>query len=179
MSDVCLGSSPLDGQQRDAIHVAVIPMIASEMLRPGQRVGLVGTEAGPSSNVLGIVDPYLTDVVPKGGKFWMCLLPNTVTGMRHEWQHPAFTAAPQQTVDGSKAAAERWLRLQCEPLGCSFETLVDNDSDLVNGQWLVTHQNEDAREHWYSIEDEFWVQRRIYTGQDVSERHRGGFSCSC
>ena len=65
MSDVLLGTIPDKGEPRDAIHVAVVPMVASEMLRPGQRVGVISKGvAGPAASVLGIVDPYLLDVVP-------------------------------------------------------------------------------------------------------------------
>ena len=41
MSDVRLGSLVDGSAERDAIHVAVVPVVASEMLRPGQRVGKV------------------------------------------------------------------------------------------------------------------------------------------
>jgi len=179
MSDVQLGFLVDGAQSRDAIHVAVVPMIASEMLRPGQRVGAMGNLAGPSSHVLGIVDPYLTDVVPKGATFWMCLLPNIVTGMRHEWQHPAFDSQPGSRVTDDKAAAEAWLRDQCESLGCTFEDLVSDRSDLVCGEYILNDMNEAARDHWYEIQYQFWVQRKIYTGKDVAEKDRGGFTCSC
>lgn len=87
MSDVTLGTIPNENENRDAIHVAVIPMVASEMLRPGQRVGIVGpSTVGPSSDVIGIVDPFLQDVVPKGSRFWLMLLPNTVTGILPRWR---------------------------------------------------------------------------------------------
>jgi hypothetical protein len=94
MSDVNLGKTPGPQAQRDAVHVAVVPVFAHELLRPGQRVGLVGENLiGPSSDIVGIVDPYLTDVVPKGEKCWLFLLPNTVTGMRHHWVHPRFDSS--------------------------------------------------------------------------------------
>ena len=82
---------------RDAIHVAVVPMIAAERLRPGQHVcfaaeGNYELASGlPQKGNLGIVDPFLTEDVLKGQQFWMCLYPNTVTSLRHQWTHPAFT----------------------------------------------------------------------------------------
>ncbi len=63
---------------RDAIHVAVLPMMATRLLLPGQRL----------KN--GIVDPYLIDAVQPGQRFWLCLYPNTVSSLRHVWTHPAF-----------------------------------------------------------------------------------------
>lgn len=179
MSDVLLGSTPDSKAERDAVHVAIIPMEASEKLRPGQRVGIVGEKlAGPLGKVVGVVDPFLRASVLKGERFWLFLLPNTVTGMRHHWAHPMFPDVPV-VEEGDKAAAEKWLREQCETLGCRFDDLVSDDSELVTGGWLITDMNETARDHWYDIKDEFWKQRAIYTGKDIAEDDRGCFSCSC
>lgn len=181
MGEVELGKL-IDGVAfRDAIHVAVIPRNASEMLRPGQRVGLIGdTEAGPSAECIGIVDPYLTDVVPKGRAFWLCILPNTVTGMRHHWEHPQFdNLAPIEGCGELRQHAEAWLRDQCEQLGMEFEELTDQSGDLLNGIPVRTWKNEDAQDHWYEIQDEFWRQIEIYHGKRIEEEDRGSFYCSC
>lgn len=76
---------------RDAIHVAVAPVVAGVFLEPGQHVGLFadGT-AKPTKPHIGIVDPFLTQPVEKGERFWLFLYPNTVTSLRHVWTHPAF-----------------------------------------------------------------------------------------
>lgn len=182
MSTIKLGELVDDKQDRDAIHIAIVPMKASELLRPGQRVGLIGDdecEAGPSENCVGIVDPYLVDVVPKGAVFWLFLLPNTVTGMRHHWEHPEFQNDQLISQAMQKENARMWLIDQCDPLGMSFEELTSRNSELVNGGYIKTHQNESARDHWYEIEDQFWRFLEIYTGQVIKESDRGGFTCSC
>jgi len=94
-----LGRLIEDGdRRRDAIHVAVAPVTASERLAPGQHVGLPGEDdpelAGPGEPPVGIVDPFLAAPVEKGQRFWLFLYPGTVTGLRHVWTHPAFGAAP-------------------------------------------------------------------------------------
>lgn len=177
MSEVRLGELGIEHYGcRDAVHIPILLRKASEMLRPGQRVGIVSEGiVGPSADIIGIVDPFLTDVVPKGGFFWLCLLPGTVTGMRHHWFHPAF----DKPVDDRKADAEAWLMAQCEPLGCDFEDLVGPNSDLVCGEFILSGKNENARDHWCAIQDEFWRQRLIYTGEDVPKKNRGGFTCDC
>ena len=93
-----LGRLIEDGdRRRDAIHIAVAPVTAAVRLTPGQHVGLVregdAELAGPCDRNIGIVDPFLTGDVQPGRRFWLVLYPGTITGLRHVWAHPAFTAA--------------------------------------------------------------------------------------
>jgi len=93
-----LGQLIEDGdRRRDAIHIAVAPVTATERLAPGQHVGLVqegNTElVGSCDRDIGIVDPFLAEGVEPGQRFWLFLYPGTITGLRHVWTHPAFTAA--------------------------------------------------------------------------------------
>jgi hypothetical protein len=96
---------------RDAIHIAVIPVVAKELLSPGNvvalRDGLAVTPHGGLQPV-GIVDPFLkgVDTVKKGDKFWLFLYPKTVTNLRHDWSHPAF----DKVVVEDKEASRAWLR---------------------------------------------------------------------
>jgi hypothetical protein len=93
-----LGQLILDGERRrDAIHIALAPVTAAERLTPGQHVGLVQEGnvelVGPCSHNIGIVDPFLTEDIESGQRFWLVLYPGTITGLRHLWTHPAFTVA--------------------------------------------------------------------------------------
>jgi hypothetical protein len=93
-----LGQLIEDGdRRRDAIHIAVAPVTAAERLAPGQHVGLVQEGnlelVGPCDRNIGVVDPYLTEPVERGQRFWLFLYPGTITGLRHVWTHPAFTMA--------------------------------------------------------------------------------------
>ena len=63
---------------RDAVHIAVIPMVATRLMKPGEHL----------QN--GIVDPFLKEMVPVGERYWLFLYPATITSLRHVWQHPAF-----------------------------------------------------------------------------------------
>lgn len=91
-------------RRRDAIHIAVAPVTAVERLAPGQHVGFVragDTETvGESETPIGIVDPFLTEDVLPGQRFWLFMYPNTVTSLRHVWTHPAF--APRVPVPSAQ-----------------------------------------------------------------------------
>jgi hypothetical protein len=79
---------------RDAIHVAIAPVVAAHELEVGQHVGLnkEGEASCVDSPTIGIVDPYLNrEFVGKGDRFWLFLYPQTVTSLRHVWTHPSFT----------------------------------------------------------------------------------------
>lgn len=78
---------------RDAIHLAVEPVIAGEQLFAGQHIGIIDGKAY-SSNVnlkkVGIVDPFLTGGVPRGARFLLVVFPRQITSLRHVWEHPDF-----------------------------------------------------------------------------------------
>lgn len=84
---------------RDAIHIAVEPVMAAHVLRPGDHVGLLPNgRAGYSETPVGIVDPYLKQTVDAGDRFWLLVYPRQITSLRHVWVHPSFpdtTAKPE------------------------------------------------------------------------------------
>lgn len=177
---------------RDAVHVAIIEVVADHFMPPGEPVGLVDgidpIQPVVSSDMklkrVGIIDPFLPQPVKKGQRCFLWLYPGTVTGMRHHWSHPAFADGGENSVaaaivDDEKAAAISWMHEQAKILGCDFIDLVGDNSDLVSGGYIRTHENENARDHWYDIQDEFWEKRKLITGEDVPDDKRGGFTCSC
>lgn len=48
-------------QHRDAIHMAIAPMVAEEQLSPGQHVGIKDGKATMCAKHIGIVDPFLRE----------------------------------------------------------------------------------------------------------------------
>lgn len=175
--DIKLGEQPPENAKRDAIHLAVIRMIAPCMLEPGQKLQY------------GIVDPFLENSVMKDEPFWLCLYQNTVTGMRHNWEHPAF--GEDDTVKSvSKEESEKWLREWCEthdapdydtvmeiiqgtlpngPINEYYSTRYDYDWD-----YIVTYGS-DAHA---KIPPEFWDHVKNVIGKEPKYRS-GYFSCSC
>lgn len=131
MSEIRLGKLIEGEAARDAVHVAIAPVVATVRLRPGCRVGLDeegAAEISETSRCIGIVDPFLTEDVLPGQRFYLFLFPNTVTSLRHEWTHPAFTTL----TSDAKAVAEKWLREYAVKMNCydedadkAFDRLID------------------------------------------------------
>lgn len=78
---------------RDAIHLAVEPVVAAEKLFPGQDVGIDsadGKATARAAKLVGIVDPFLKGPVYPDQRFLLVVYPRTITSLRHVWEHPDF-----------------------------------------------------------------------------------------
>ncbi len=78
---------------RDAIHVAVIPVVAARLILPGDPIKILPDGRADSSggdDSIGVADPFLEEPVVVGERFWLLLYPGTITSLRHIWSHPAF-----------------------------------------------------------------------------------------
>ncbi len=94
-----LGEIPAVDARRDAVHIAVAPVVAAHELLPRTNVSINDdghAEQNIARNPIGIVDPFLHNVVAKGQRFWLFLYPDTITNLRHVWEHPAFRAKPPE-----------------------------------------------------------------------------------
>jgi hypothetical protein len=64
-------------KDRDAIHIAITPVIAMEELSPGEPIGLVepgnNEMVGSVAEPIGIVDPFLKEKVQIGDRFYLFL----------------------------------------------------------------------------------------------------------
>jgi hypothetical protein len=90
-----LGTVLRPDAKRDAIHLAVEPIVAGMDMQPGTHVFLdgnvayiVGTET--TNKPIGIVDPFLEDRVAGGEMFWLFLYPGSITTLRHVWEAEGF-----------------------------------------------------------------------------------------
>lgn len=102
-----LGMIHYKPEARDAIHLAVEPVVASCQMRPGMPVGIIDGMAYPANSRVkmtpanpagvfvpyhGIVDPFLPRAVEGGESFWFVMAPRMVQSLRHVWEHPDFPA---------------------------------------------------------------------------------------
>lgn len=158
-----LGKLITTTQQRDAIHVAVAPLVAAANLRPAQHFALDAMgRATTSGAFVGIVDPFLWTGPNEGQQFWGFLYPNTVSGMRHRWRHPAFPDEQNPGVTEAQSA-EAWLRryaVRVRPYDRDkgeVQVFTEFMREVSDG--LIMDEVEDA--------DELFRQLSIYLGRNV------------
>jgi len=112
-NELKLGTTPNGYEGRDAVHIAILPTQAAEQLTPGTPVRLNDQHQAQLCefrDAIGIVDPFLKHrIVPKGQWFWLCLYPNTITGLRHVWQHPAVPEPLSPSATGDQVESQKWL----------------------------------------------------------------------
>jgi len=97
-----LGMIHFKPEHRDAIHLAVDPVIAGKTLKVGQKIGIINGVAFATGTVVevdgkeikvpyhGIVDPFLPHGPVGGESFWFVMAPRMVTSLRHVWSCPGF-----------------------------------------------------------------------------------------
>lgn len=166
--------------ERDAIHVAVIPVVAEHKLTPGQRIGLTpnGLASGTADKHIGIVDPFLTCDVRMGQRFFMFLFPNTVTGMRHHWRHPDVEDYNATNCNPDKEKARAILEQAAKRVGLSFDEVIeDMRTFLLSGHYRIEGGRWEGAGLW---DNKYWDAYEIWTGKTAPDEDRGGvYSCSC
>lgn len=195
-----LGTIIGKSEKRDAIHLAVEPMIAGEKLRPGDKVIIKDGEAFDVTwtdrvkEAVGIVDPFLSGSVGKGDRFWLVVMPRQITSLRHVWEHPAFPASgeTEPVVETDKDEAEKWIRNYINTHDCpGYDVLLaaiygdpmpEDCSDYVSsrienygdGGYLYFGGTDAHGE----IDPKLFDMVEIVTGRTVPNRPKY-FSCSC
>lgn len=127
-----LGSIHEHREFRDAIHLAVEPVVAGEDLSVGEEITYVNGKAfakrrGEES--VGIVDPFLKERVREGQRFWLVVHPRMISSLRHVWSHPAFPEEAE--VDFLKKA-------QATPEE-TFPELVAQTPEELAYRWIVEY----------------------------------------
>lgn len=181
-----LGTIIGDGQGRDAIHLAVEPVIAGQYLEVGEDVGfLPDGSVGICDKPVGIVDPFLKAPVQRGQKFWLIVYPRQITSLRHVWTHPAFADAIVPKTPDRKAESEAWLRHFCEMHNCPsyghvMELIEKGRMEEDDGESFIDEEymHFSCSDAHGKIPPEFWDHVENVLGRKVSNRP-AYFSCSC
>jgi hypothetical protein len=192
-----LGTIIGDDEKRDAIHLAVEPVKAAEELFPGDHVAFnedglaVKVEVGKG---VGIVDPFLEDIVEEGQRFWLVVYPRQISSLRHVWEHPKFKPSAETEVSlNVKTASELWLRNWVASHLSHYFTLENVIEAIETGHWKdlddpdyvgITYNGNYITSHGYDasgpIPPEFWDHVVLYTGKMISTENRATYlGCSC
>ncbi len=191
---------PDDAGGRDAVHVAVFSAKASEDVVPGQGV-CIYTESTPDYWVgparehepVGIVDPFLENYVNSGERFWVYIMPRTITALSHKWSHPSFEdTATTYTPPSDKLKSEEWLRefvansdcpgyeevmKKAEVVAYSVPGARDEDGEPVN--WNEDYIHFDGDDAHGNIPNVFWDHVEVVLGRQIRGTRASHFSCSC
>lgn len=183
--DLHLGEIVTDpAAERDAVHIAVAPVVAGMELSPGQKVLMQNGKAFESDDPdkwIGVVDPYLTEWVQKGERCWVFLIPGSITSLRHEWGHPDFKRPAEIKQDMHQLARDveealmgnsrQWME------DFARENSIDMDDLLREMQeGSVTFGNDTP-----DIPPEIWGHAERVLGCKFSEEHKSNayFGCAC
>lgn len=166
---------------RDAIHVAIAPVIAKETLSPGDHVGVINGIASKASSHIGIVNPFLKGSLRSGDHFYVCLYPDTVTGMTHHWEHPSFqevvpSLETQAAPEKDKALAEAWLKKFSQRVGVDFHDLICGLRERSS-----IRVDEDSTDEYYNCKGELWRNYEVFSGEKTTEDDHDNvyFRCAC
>jgi hypothetical protein len=83
-----LGELLKGGEERDAIHIAILPVTSLGYIAAGQRIHV--TPDGMADTVReinAVADPFLRSQIYPGQKFYALPFPYTIESLRHEWVH--------------------------------------------------------------------------------------------
>lgn len=188
-----LGSIIGEDEKRDAIHLAVEPVVAGETLEPGDNVGrLRDGSFGIVGKPLGIVDPFLTAPVRKGQRFWLVVYPRQITALHHVWEHPDFPDGnPEATVkrvtERLTRSSETWIREEFVPKvedyghELTYEQVMEGAKLYLirDGDGVCAGNDIDYDFIGANIE-QFWQHYMNITGEEVPEEKRQSFfRCAC
>ena len=167
---------------RDAIHVAIIAVQAGEWLSPGEKVTMLLGRAykAKDQRALGVVDPFLSEEVDRLEWFYLFLNPGSITSLRHDWTHPAFTegAPVGKPQDANMDFFVRIARILGQPvtelLYKAERAFNDDDGGICFGDDLDGWPSEGQIE-------EFWQRFADYKGKPLPPNilRTAYFRCAC
>lgn len=195
-----LGTIINEGEKRDAIHLAVEPVVAGENLGVGADITLTNGKAYKTKQGegLGIVDPFLKKGPKAGERFWLVVYPRQIKSLRHVWSHPAFPEDPSLVTESEedkmrkKASSEKWLRVWFQQntgapdydlaiqaiANGRTESEPDEYGECVSAYVRDEYLHVNGKDAHGEIPAEFWEHAERVLGKHIKNRPVY-FSCSC
>ncbi len=185
-----LGSTPLETDGRDAVHIAIVPVKAGRQLVTGQIVKIVDGKAHACANTeeaIGVVDPFLPKLsVKEGETFWLCLYPKTITGLRHVWQHPEFPDVETKVISEEDfAESELWVRTYVAN-HCHYDNDMPDKGyksfmeNITKERCIFFHGSDCHNLSDVDDSTELFRHLSVLLDRHIDEHYfTGGFRCSC
>lgn len=185
--DIGIGKiiEPGDNRGRDAVHIAVAPVVAACNMYPGNQIGILtdGKASTLAPTKIGIVDPFLEDRVEKGQTFYVFLFPGSITSLRHEWVHPAFKDEEFNSLGAAEntplALAHARIAQYAESVGIGYDEMMQSaQAWLDHGEYHTF--GFDTPDEAYEGNEQFWKDYELVTGKTITEdKRKSFFSCAC
>lgn len=169
--------------ERDAVHIAVIPVIAAEPLVPGDSVCLVEGESITVKRCyadvrLGVVDPFITSNIEPGDEFYLFLEPGSITSLRHNWEHSAFE--PKTEINPDKIHAKKVLEAISENCGMSLDEMMEAANRWADYSEYTFENTEQYKNLTINEWKNFWEAYQIYAKRNISKNQQQNFfTCAC
>lgn len=184
MSNVQLGQKITSAAERDAVHVALIPLVIGkeDYLHQGSLFRIkygthnVALRGHTREDSLGVIDPFLDEYLSEGDRCWGVLFPNMVTGMRHHWFHPAF-----DNVGVPKNIHESWLRDFACRWNFDWDELMAAATDTDEDWRYVVARGTDLHSKGELGEDHslFWHHLEAFLDRTFTDEEKDGMGWSC
>ena len=174
MSDLGIGKLIVTPQNRDAVHMAVAPVVAWRTINPCEHIGLK-----EGDKPIGIADPFLKKPVIAGQTFWMFMYWNSIQNLRHEWDHPAFKTtfeSPKPQVSSERNAAEVAIKSVASQCDVTVKELMEAARDFIDSG--DTTERKDS-EHEYVSWADFWKNYKIVTLCEIEDKYSDPFYTPC
>lgn len=188
-----LGKKITTPQKRDCIHIAVIPVVLHDEY--GYRGGQIGFRrdgkvSEDADDLIGVLDPFLTEDVGSGDTVWMYLKPGSITSLRHDWTHPGI---PEEKPVYDQATADlvadakgilatghpsgKWMHDYALELDLDYDELIDAGRDFIAHEGYLS---KGSKFEGVTLNPDFWIHFENITGEKAPQEKRGSFfSCSC
>jgi len=124
-----LGKNPDDVGIKDAIHVAIVSVIAGSAIKTGSRVKLNNDGHAVSTygrEGFGVADPFV-GTVARGDRFWVLVDPDKVDTVNHTWE---LNIQFPTTVPEVKK--NRTIQEVADAIGVKYEDLMQACTSYVN-----------------------------------------------
>lgn len=187
-----LGTIITEKEKRDAIHLAVIPAVAGQLLAVGADV-FIGDDGlayhayrkTQDKEFVGIVDPFLSEIVDEGERFWLIIYPRKITSLRHVWEHPAFpneseAEKPAREEADQEAISNAYMEKFAAQAGYTSKQLISVLREAYEKGWDTVSAKLDYAPDSTFLDEQFYYHLRNITGINFNPAIRPTWiSCSC